>query len=361
MSYHQFTIAHLLINHESQTGSQNSSTHLHLAIIEGDADAVDFLLDVPLAEARKLVASSSSAASASAILNAVLTCKSSDEIRLRIISTLRRAGLATESFSPATDANISEDIRQLLLQPTSDFVTSSTHSVFEAIACGSRNVLEQWLACGLDMSSCLASDGSTLIHACVAKGAVDMLELVLSSPCCSGGIINTKSSSGLTALHIAAKLDRSSCISPLLAHSADLNVAADAACDNNTPLLFAAAHNSHRAFTSLLASGADVFAVNRLGLNVLHVAAAVGNTFTIQSMLSHLSSVETQGARMQSFVAAVSLYGDTPLHLCVLSSGIQPLKALKCCFLLLQVCPCSRMYIIHGLLLLGRCITKNPQ
>jgi ankyrin repeat protein len=331
LSYHQFPIAHLLINRAPQGDNPSGSTHLHLAIIEGDADAVDFLLDVPLGDARALIASPS------ALLNAVFTCRSSDEIRLRMISTLRRAGIATESFSAANDTSISGDIRALLSQPLSAFAAASAPLVFEAVASGSQNVLEQWLACGLDVATCLTSDGSTLMHTCVAKDYHHLLKSILSHSSCAGSVINTKSSSGLAPLHAASKLNRTNCISLLLSHSADVNLAADASGDRNTALLLAAAHSSHDAFTALLASGADMMAVNRLGLNVVHVAAAAGNSFALQSIFSQFASVESHRAQVQSLLSSVSLYGDTPLHLCVLSSGILPLKALKCSFLLLQV------------------------
>jgi ankyrin repeat protein len=336
LSYHQFPIAHLLISCEAEGSRKSPATHLNLAILEGDADAVDFLLDVPLAEARQLVASSSSS-SHSAMLDAVLTCKSSDEIRLRIITTLRRAGLATDAAPLATTVQISDSIRTLISQPPSDFVLGQTRHVFDAVSSGRANVLEQWLGCGADVASCLTSEGGSLLHACVTKDAQVMLEMILADRSCNANFINSKSASGMTALHVASKLNRSSCISLLLRHSADVNMAADASCDGNTSLLLAAAHSCNESVTALLASGADAFAANRLGLNVLHVAAAAANAFALQSAISLFSSSETLRSQMQMLITATSVYGDTPLHLCVLTSGALPFKALKCSLLLLQV------------------------
>jgi hypothetical protein len=126
-------------------------------------------------------------------------------------------------------------------------------------------------------------------------------------------------------------------VSLLLSHSADVNATTDESSDFNTPLLLAAAHGSNDALTQLIAAGANASVVNRLGLNVLHVAAASGNTFALHSIITHIKSTAAQSSQLQSLVAAASLYGDTPLHLCALSTHVPPLKALKCGLLLLQV------------------------
>jgi hypothetical protein len=344
LMYHQFPIAHLLIS-SYQDESSSSGVHLKLAVIEGDADAVDFLLDVPVLEAKNLLATASSSpssssslvspsSSASALLNALLACTSTDEIRIRILTTLRRAGLALDISMVSSTAIISDDLRLLISQPLSEFVAARTRRVFEAITMGSLNVFEQWLACGVDVASLVTADGSTLLHACVSKDAHKLLELVLST--CGGisNVVNLKSSSGVTALHLASQFNRVLCVQLLLSHSADINEPTDESNDCNTPLVVAAAHCSHDAFTALLAARADVSTVNRIRLNVLHVAAAAGNTFALQAVLS---AVSTNQAKLMSLVTAASSYGDTPLHMCSFISGSPPLKALKCALLLLQV------------------------
>ena len=342
LSYHQFPIAHLLISSYPDESSC-SAVHLKLAVIEGDADAVDFLLDVPLLEARELLSTSSSSApsshsaNSSTLLNAVLACRSTEEVRIRILTTLRRAGVACDISSAPSGSSISEELRVLISQPLSDFVASHTRRIFEAVTMGSLNVLEQWLACGVDVGSHVTADGRSLLHACVSRDAHKLLELVLSS--CGGNrsVINLKSASGTTALHLASQFNRASCVQLLLSHSADVDLPTDDSCDRNTPLVVAAAHCSHDAFAALLAAGADVSAVNRIGLNVLHVAAAAGNTFALQAVLSTRLTVPANQAKVMSLVTAASTYGDTPLHLCTFISGSPPLKALKCALLLLQV------------------------
>jgi len=152
LCYHQFPIAHLLLSRETQGSSSSSSssssvTHLNLAIMEGDADAVDFLLDVPLHDARALLApssSSSSSSSSSNLVTSALACRGTDEIRARIITTLRRAGLATDTFSIPSggSSTIADDMSVLLSQPLSAFVKAHTRRVFEAAASGSCNVLQ---------------------------------------------------------------------------------------------------------------------------------------------------------------------------------------------------------------------------
>ena len=201
----------------------------------------------------------------------------------------------------------------------------------------------------------MAADGSTLLHACVSRDAHVSLEIILSSfnsssSSSSSSVVNTKSSSGLTPLHLAAKLNRLTCTSLLLSRSADVNAVTDESQDCNTPLLLAAANGSNDVVPQLLAAGADVSHVNRLGLTVLHVAAASGNTFALAAVISHIkvsqkTAASQPSSHLHSLVSAASLYGDTPLHLCALSTGVPPLKALKCGLLLLQVNSCTMQHV----------------
>jgi ankyrin repeat protein len=318
--------------------------------MEGDADAVDFLLDVPLDEARALVApfpsgplSSRSALPPSNLLHAenlllaALSCECSDEVRTRIITTLRRAGLTSQITAAAISSDISKELRTLILQPLADFVRRNTRKIFEAVSSGSVNVLHQWLECGVDISSCIAADGKTLLHACVSKNAPELLEVILSTCAPNLVAINIMSSSGASALHLASEANHSTCIRHLLSHSADVNALTDASVDSNTALILAAAHCSNDALLLLLANRADVLVTNRLGLNALHVAAAAGNTFGVQSIIAHASSIILPTPPLSTLISSKSVYGDTPLHLCVLGSRATPLRMLKCALLLLEV------------------------
>ncbi len=363
---HQFPIAHLLISREPQE-SGGGKNHLYLAIMEGDADAVDFLLDVPLHQARELLSSqlvseslsSSQLPSSSGFLDAVLTCNITDEIRCRIITTLRRAGLNVDMTSVTTNTNVSESVKMLISQPVSAFTVAQSRRVFEACYSGSINVLHQWLDCGVDVGSCVIADGSTLLHACVSRDTHALLDVVLSS--CNSSVVNTKSLSGLTALHLASMQNRVSCTKLLLSHSADINATAGESCDNNTPLIICAAHSSQDVLELLLSAGANAFAVNRLGLNAIHVAAAAGNTCALRSIISSVESLAVQSTPVHSFVNSTSLYGDSPLHLCALSSGVPTLRALKCSLILLQVHAFIAYFAHIFSHLSGWCISQNSQ
>jgi ankyrin repeat protein len=354
LSHHQFPIAHLLISLQPQDSS-NGTNHLLLAVMEGDADAVDFLLDVPLEEARALFATgvmvsqsttaSSSSPSSDVYVNAVLSCRSTDEICCRIITTLRRAGLRTDSASVITSSAISDSLSTLISQPITEFIQTQTRRIFEAVNSGSLNVLQQWLALGVDAATCVAADGATLLHACVSKDAHVLLRSVLSSCGDCSTVINNLSSAGITALHLASQLNRVSCVEVLLAHSADVNITSDQSSDGNTPLIVAVSHFSRHVYGVLLAAGADVFVANRIGLSVLHVAAAAGNTFALHSIISHVTSLSSPSSVL-SFVNTTSLYGDTALHLCAFSCDVPIVKALKCSLLLLQVCGCVPLHFV---------------
>lgn len=339
LRHHQFPIAHLLISLQPQDSS-NGTNHLLLAVMEGDADAVDFLLDVPLEEARALVSQSAAASSLSpssdVYVNAVLSCRSTDEICCRIVTSLRRAGLRTDAASVITPCAISDNLSSLISQPISDFLQTQTRCIFEAINCGNVNVLQQWLALGVDAATCVAADGGTLLHACVSKDAPMLLRTVLSSCSDCSTVMNKLSSAGKTALHLASQLNHVSSVELLLTHSADVNIPSDQSSDGNTPLIAAVSHFSQLVYGVLLAAGADVFATNRLGLSVLHVAAAAGNTFALNSIISHVTT-SSPPSSVLSFVNATSLYGDTPLHMCALSADVPIVKALKSSLLLLQV------------------------
>ena len=138
-SHHQFPIAHLLISLQPQDSS-NGSNHLLLAVMEGDADAVDFLLDVPLEQARALFPTdvvvtqstfaSPSLPSSDVYVNAVLSCRSTDEICCRIITTLRRAGLRTDSASVITSSAISDSLSTSISQPITEFIQTQTCRIF---------------------------------------------------------------------------------------------------------------------------------------------------------------------------------------------------------------------------------------
>jgi hypothetical protein len=319
------------------------------------------LLDVPLDEARVLLSlqpastsssssslsssstSSSSPSSSSAsslFLKTALACKSTEDICCRIITTLRRAGAHIDAGSIANDGSITDKLRTIVSQPLVDFVMSHSRRIFEAVGNGSINVLEQWLACGVDIGSCVTGDGSTLLHACVSRDSHVMLKMVISASRGSGSIVNVPASAGVTALHLASQLNRVSCVEVLLSNFAAVNIPTDDSCDGNTSLIIAAAHRSHEALAMLLSADADVFAANRLGLTVLHVAVAAGNTTALRLILSHLTTLASQHVPIQSLVNAATSYGDAPLHICALSTGIPSIQALKCSLLLLQVrCP----------------------
>ena len=118
-----------------------------------------------------------------------------------------------------------------------------------------------------------------------------------------GADVNLAQGDGMTALHWAAVHDRSELVTFLA--DADASLETGTRIGAHTPLHVASREGSSSALGALLAAGADVHALNTVGVTPLHLAALAGTTDAIAALLARGAQVDSREPE----------YGRTPLML----------------------------------------------
>ena len=118
-----------------------------------------------------------------------------------------------------------------------------------------------------------------------------------------GADVNLAQGDGMTALHWAAVHDRAELVTFLA--DADASLETGTRIGAHTPLHVASREGSSSALGALLAAGADVHALNTVGVTPLHLAALAGTTGAIAALLARGAQVDSREPE----------YGRTPLML----------------------------------------------
>ena len=141
------------------------------------------------------------------------------------------------------------------------------------------------------------SDGRTALHIAIKTQFLDMIALLIQH----GADVNSQNSNGSTPLHIAAQHKSSDEIELLIQHGADVN---SQNSNGLTPLHIAAQHKSSDEIELLIQHGADVNSQNSNGSTPLHIAAQHKSSDEIELLIQHGADVNSQNSN-----------GWTPLHI----------------------------------------------
>ena len=131
-----------------------------------------------------------------------------------------------------------------------------------------------------------------------------------------GAEVNAAQGDGMTALHWAAELGSVALTEMLVAAGADLG--ALTRLGGYTPLHLAGEAGSADVARLLLGAGADVAARTATGVTPLHLAAEAGSAPTIEALLEHGSDVD----------AREDAWGQTPLMFAASSGRVDAIRAL---------------------------------
>jgi len=163
-------------------------------------------------------------------------------------------------------------------------------------------------------------NGSTIfMHAAVAC-PTPILQSLLEA----GGNVHDQAASGATALNMAAR-DTSwyprlnGNLVFLVEHGADINHA-----DNLGETSLYAAANNPQDLAFLLAHGADPNRANRVGNGPLMVAAAMGNTVTLQALLKAGANVQTRNVVGVTALMEAADAGEAKTVSVLLKNGADP-------------------------------------
>ncbi len=159
-----------------------------------------------------------------------------------------------------------------------DTIHDNRHSaLYQASLMGHKEIVALLVAQGADLTP--TPDGWTpLLHAS-SEGDTQLVDLLIEN----GADVNTKNASGWTALLYAACAGSTETAKLLLDRGADVDVAADG---GQTALLCAAGDGFAEVVELLVEAGADVNAATNQGTTPLIVASRRGRTSTVERLLA---------------------------------------------------------------------------
>jgi len=139
----------------------------------------------------------------------------------------------------------------------------------------------------------------TLVADAAMRGDLEAVKTLVER----GADVNLAHGDGMTALHWAALHDHDQLVKVLA--DAGANLSAGTRIGAHTPLHVASREGSSSALRELLAAGADVHALNAVGVTPLHLAALAGTPDAISALLARGAQVDAREPE----------YGRTPLML----------------------------------------------
>ncbi len=167
--------------------------------------------------------------------------------------------------------------------------------------------------------------GATALHWACLEGWTNVVQALLEEGL-DPDIRETET--GYTPLHMAAWKGHNLSVRLLLKHGARVDIR-----DNvygNTPLFWANAYGQYSTVALLVTNGADITLTNRLGYNVMHVAAREKYTPLIQYYLSLGMPAETVHAGSGLTPVMIAAHqGHVPVMRLLLTNGADPLRTNK--------------------------------
>ena len=171
---------------------------------------------------------------------------------------------------------------------------------------------------------------NTALHICISENLEELLKSLLTfSP-----NVSCENSEGNSPLHLASKDSYLSLIRILIEYvkglGGDLKSFINAVnSEKLTPLHFAIIQFNSDIVMLLLTEGANLYAVNKSGKSVLHLAVEIERLETMQKAIEFLLNYERENSDMDNNLIRVQdKSGHTPLHLAVIQNKIEATQLL---------------------------------
>jgi len=126
----------------------------------------------------------------------------------------------------------------------------------------------------------ISKESSQIVYA-AEDGDTKMVARILAT---APALVNTKTSAGWTALHMAARFGHEQCLEVLIKHGANVN---SRSYSNSTPLHEAVCNNQPKSVMILLTHGCDVDLQDRDGETALRLAAEFQFEFLIKLLIKN--------------------------------------------------------------------------
>ena len=196
-----------------------------------------------------------------------------------VLTNLNEAAKASNNKDIEELVNFGKDINEKL----SIFSLAPIHKIIESKNDKKHEVLKNMLLLGSD-PNIKDSNGWTALHYACQYGDLESVKILIESKADKNAFSNNKR----TPLHLAAKMDRFDIVNYLIdtilskdpgINKKYLNAKDDHGC---TPSHLAAKEGNTKCLESLLSKGADLYAVDSFGWNILHYASFHAHKDTIR-------------------------------------------------------------------------------
>ena len=196
-----------------------------------------------------------------------------------VLTNLNEAAKASNDKDIEELVNFGKDINEKL----SIFSLAPIHKIIESKNDKKHEVLKNMLLLGSD-PNIKDSNGWTALHYACQYGDIESVKILIENKADKNAFSNNKR----TPLHLAAKMNRFDIVNYLIdsilskdpgINKKYLNAKDEHGC---TPSHLAAKEGNTKCLESLLSKGADLYAVDSFGWNILHYASFHGHKDTIR-------------------------------------------------------------------------------
>jgi len=188
----------------------------------------------------------------------------------------------SEFYDPEADAAAAEAAREYVAQLFGDKEAMGA-ALVEAAREGHSALVYELLAAHAPADKRCPKDGSTALHWCCKRGAVNEVSLILSR---ASHVVTWSDKRGWAPVHVAAVAGHLDVLTRLLA-ARGVDVSQIESECNKTPLHWACAFGHDDLVAALLAARAEVHAVNHEGETPLHDACRGGHSTCVRQLLAY--------------------------------------------------------------------------
>ena len=196
------------------------------------------------------------------------------------------AAFAAPPYGAGVDAAAEAAAREYVASLEGD-TAALGRALVEAARVGNTPVLYELLAAHAPVDSRSPADGSTALHWCVKRGALQEVALLLARK----APVSWSDARGWAPLHVAAVAGHGAVLAKLLEVRGVDCSQIESEC-NKTPLHWAAAFGHDDLVATLLGSRAEVHAVNHEGETALHDACRGGHPGCVRQLLAAGASAD---------------------------------------------------------------------
>ena len=203
----------------------------------------------------------------------------------KVLTNLNEAAKAADEKNIQELVNFGKDLNEKL----SIFSLAPIHKIIESKEENKHEVLEKMLLLGSD-PNLKDSNGWTALHYAAQIGDLESVKILIEK---SKADINAFSNNGRTALHLAAKENKKNVVDYLIdkileRHKNDSQIYLNAKDEHKcTPCHLAAKEGNTSCLESLLSKGADKYATDICGWNILHYASFHAKKDTIRHICKY--------------------------------------------------------------------------